>query len=85
MSSFVFPVYKLSCENTQLENMCDIVFYMAKGRGGAVNKTSDYAEAAVERGSIKKVLWKILQNSQENACGRVSVLIKLEIVDLQLL
>ena len=29
--------------------MCDIVFDKAKGRGGTVNRTSVYAEAAVHR------------------------------------
>ena len=29
--------------------MCDIVFGNAKGRGGTVNKTSVYGEAAVRR------------------------------------
>ena len=29
--------------------MCDIVFDKAKGRGGTVNRTSVYAEAAVQR------------------------------------
>ena len=29
--------------------MCDIVFDTAKGRGGTVNRTSVYAEAAVQR------------------------------------
>ena len=28
--------------------MCDIVFYSAKSCGGAVNRTSDYEEAAVK-------------------------------------
>ena len=61
LSSLLFPVYKLSRENTQPENMCDIVFEKAKVHGGTVNRTSDYAEAAVRSGSIKKVLWEILQ------------------------
>ena len=30
-------------------NMCDIVFEKAKGRGGRVNRTSVYTEAAVRR------------------------------------
>ena len=47
MSSLLFLVYKLSRENAQPENMCDIVFEKAEGRGGTVNKTSVYAEAAV--------------------------------------
>ena len=41
--------YKLSRENTQPENMCDIVFEKVKGRGGTVNSTSVYSEAAVQR------------------------------------
>ena len=50
-------------ENTQQENMCDIVFEKAKSRGGTVNRTSVYAEGAVRKGSLKKVLWEISQNS----------------------
>ena len=49
MSSFLFPVYKLSRENTQPENVCDIVIEKAKGRGGKVNRTSAYEEAAVPK------------------------------------
>ena len=29
--------------------MCDIVFEKVKGCGGTVNRSSDYAEAAVEK------------------------------------
>ena len=39
LSSLLFPVFKLSRENTQLENMCDIIFENAKGI---------YAEATVQ-------------------------------------
>ena len=73
-----------SLKNTP-KNICDIVFERAKGRDGTVNRTSDYVDAAVKRGSIKKVLWEISQNSQENGCARVSILIKLDVTDLQLL
>ena len=55
-SSFLFQFYKLSRENTQPENMCDIVFEKAQGRAGKVNRTSVYGEAAVQKGSLKKVL-----------------------------
>ena len=37
-----------------------------------------YREAVVQRCSVKKVLSKISQNSQENTCARVSFLIKLQ-------
>ena len=47
MGSLLFPVYKLRRENTQPENMYDIVFEKAKGCGGKLNRTSVYAEAAV--------------------------------------
>ena len=47
VSSLLFSVYKLSRENAQPENMCDIIFEKVKGRGGTVNRSSVYAEAAV--------------------------------------
>ena len=56
LSSLLFPVYQLSRENTQPENICDIVFEKTKGRGGTVNRTSVCAEAAQQKGSLKKVL-----------------------------
>ena len=49
LSSLLFPVYKLSRENTQPENICHSVFEKVQGRAGKVNKTSVYAEAAVRR------------------------------------
>ena len=60
----MFPVFNLSRENTQPENMCDIIF--------------EKIEAVVQRCSVKKVFLEISQNSQENACARVSYLIKLQ-------
>ena len=42
------------------------------------------SEAVPQRCFIKKVLLEILQNSQENTCTRVSFLIKLQAMDLQL-
>ena len=47
LSSLLSPVFKLSRENTQPENMCDIVFEKTLCRGGTVNGTNAYAEAAV--------------------------------------
>ena len=49
MNLLLFQVYNLSQENTQPGNMCDIAFEKTKGRGGIVNRTSVYAEAAVQR------------------------------------
>ena len=49
LSLLLFQVYKLSRENTQLENMCDIAFEKTEGCGGTVNRTSVYAEVAVQR------------------------------------
>ena len=53
MKSLLFPVYKLSRENTQPENMCDILFKKAKARGGTVKRMSDYGEP-----DDRKVLYK---------------------------
>ena len=36
------------------------------------------SEVVAQRCSVKKVLLEILQNSQENTCARVSILIKLQ-------
>ena len=47
LSSLLFPFYKLSRENTQLENMYDIAFEKVQGRARKVNRTRTYAEAAV--------------------------------------
>ena len=35
--------------------------------------------------SVKKVLLEISQNSQENTCARVSILIKIEIIKIETL
>ena len=43
-----------------------------------------FAEIVNFIGSLKMVLWEILQNSQENICFRISFSIKLNSVDLQL-
>ena len=50
-------------ENTQPENMCDIVFEKAKGRGGTVNRMSDYAQAAIRRVLLKRCYEKFRENS----------------------
>ena len=36
--------------------MCDIVFEKAKSRRGTVNRKSNCADPAVQRGSIKRVM-----------------------------
>ena len=72
MSSLLFPAYKLTGKNTQTENICDIVYEKAKGRGGTVKRTSVYGEAKV---SLKKMFREILQNSQENIFARISFLV----------
>ena len=43
------PVYELSQENTQPDNRWDIGFEKAESNGGTVNRTSLYAEAAIQR------------------------------------
>ena len=43
-----------------------------------------YTQAVTRRCSLKKVFLEILQNSQENICARVSFLIKLQALGLQL-
>ena len=47
-----------------------------------VKKPATFTEAVVLRCSVKKVFLRILQNSQENTCARVSLLIKLQVSGL---
>ena len=61
-------------------------------KGSASNNTNRYsfsntsdAEAVVLRCPVKKVFLKISQNSQENTCARVSLLIKLQAWDSNLI
>ena len=42
-----------------------------------------FTEAVVCRCSVKKVFLKMSQNSQENACARVSLLINLQMICIQ--
>ena len=63
----MFPVFKLSRENTQSENMCDIIF--------------ENIEAVVQR-CYSVLFLEISQNSQENACARLYYLIKLQALAL---
>ena len=62
LRSLLFPVYRLSRENTQPGNTCDIVFENVKGLAGTVKRTSDYAEAAPEgfyKKHVKRIFSKI--------------------------
>ena len=75
MSSLLFPVFKLGRENTQPENICDIIFEKTK---------SVYAEATVER-----VLWKRcyekFRRIHKKHVPESLLLMKSNSVDLQLL
>ena len=48
-----------------------------------MRKLIKHSDAVTQRGSVKKVFLKV-QNSQESACTKVSILIKLHAKDLQL-
>ena len=66
MSSLLFPVYKLSRENAQPENMCGIVFEKAKGGGGKVHRTSVYAQTAVARVQTKGVMRNFAESTKKH-------------------
>ena len=50
----------------------------------AEKHVTDFVEAVIQRCSVKKVFLEISQNLQENTCARVSFLIKLQALRLQL-
>ena len=47
-------------------------------------RKKNYLEAVAQTCSVKKVFLEISENSQENTCARVSILIKLQASGLQL-
>ena len=61
--------------------MCDIVFEKVLGLAGKVNRTS-VCRGSRPKGSFRKILWEISQNSQKNICASISFLIKWDSVDL---
>ena len=67
MSLLLFQVCKLSQENTQPENACDIAFEKTKGRGKGRSKQNEcLCGSSHPKGSLKIVLREISQNSKEN-------------------
>ena len=58
----------------------DVINYLSEFVIKNINHFSlPWTEAVVLRCSVKKVLLKIWQNSQENTCVRASFLIKLQV------
>ena len=56
-----------------------LLWWLSNDRGWwQVLHVAQNIEAVVHRCSLKKVFLEILQNSQENTCVRVSILIKLQ-------
>ena len=63
--------------------MCGIAVEKAKGLGGIVIRTGDYAEAFIN-GSMKKCYEKFRKTYNKNSVPESLFLIKLDAVDLQL-
>ena len=74
MSSLLFPVLKLSRENTQPVNLYVWHHFWKRERW----------EAAVQRVLYNECFWEISQNSQQSISVGIFFLIKLNSVDLQL-
>ena len=67
----------LVCANFFMINLNVIITFMLQLFNNN-RETMLHAEAVVQSCSVKKVFLEISQNSQENACSRVSFLIKLQ-------
>ena len=75
MSSLLFAVFKLSRENTQPENICEIIF----------EKTKGVYEKQPSKGFFKKGLVRNLAEFTSKHVPESLFLIKLNFADLQLL
>ena len=67
----MFQIYNLSRENTQPENMCDIVF--EKQQVTVRQQTERVLMQKDSKDSFKKLLWEISQNSEENICAGIFI------------
>ena len=67
----MFQIYNLSRENTQPENMCDIVF--EKQKVTVRQQTERVLMQKDSKDSFKKLLWEISQNSEENICAGIFI------------
>ena len=67
----LFQVHKLSWENTQPENMCDIVFEKSERLWRDSKQNECLCRSSHPKGSFK-VSWEISQNSQEILCVEIS-------------
>ena len=61
LSALLFPVFKLSREN----NAPEIVWHVWKGE-------RCLCRSSRRKGSLKKMLWEISQNSQKTICAEIS-------------
>ena len=73
MNSLLFPVFRLSRENSEPENMCDIIFEKTEGV---------YAEATVLK---KSAMRNLVEFTRKHVSESLFFLIKLNFVDLRLL
>ena len=63
MSLLLFPVYKLSREITQPENICDIFFKKTKGGGGWDSEQNEWlSRSSRPNGSMALWFWGVMRN-----------------------
>ena len=79
---------KINCKFYRRTWQFNIPFFWPKKLGCALKRHLianflKHSEAVAQRCSVKKTFLEISQNSQENACARVSFLIKLQAWGLQ--
>ena len=81
----MFAVFKLTRENTQPENMCDIISEKAKDRGGTINRTSFIQKQPSERFFKKGILNNFTEFTRKDLRRNLFFLIKIKLnsVDLQ--
>ena len=84
LSSLFFPSLQIKPRKYSAGKLVWHLFWKGK-RSRWDSKQSEYlCRSSRLKGSLKKMLWEILQNSQENICAGISFLIKLDSVNRQL-
>ena len=82
----VFTKNKVFMYLFKTSKVCNVIYYQSflKAFENQHGKLLRFLRSSHLRSSIKKVFLKILQNSQENTCIRVPILINLHVSGLQL-
>ena len=85
-SHFIYRIFESICRRIKVQIVfwTDSAYFLKSAMKTSFKSFLSHCRSRYQRWSVKKSFLEILQNSQENTCARVSFLIKLQALALQL-